>query len=281
MSEEYKTYIVRSYHEVFAFLHRHEKEGAFESLLDLFNKTSSVLLKHEVAYVLGQTEFERAESFLLGLAFGNEDEIVRHEAVEALSSVTKKNKVTVSEKLEALLDDGSRIVAESAMLALEDLSLSTDDETKQNSFGRLDPLKQKSEGEFSVLVARLTDPLVSLPDKYRVLAALRDEGLRGAEAIATIFGSAEGALLKHEASFVLGQLCFPESSEVLLEAAENINEHVVVRHEALISLGAIGNKLQEEGRDTVFLEKRLDTLLVQKLPEIVKESAWVALAQMH
>ena len=61
---------------------------AISALTDSFDTSSSALLKHEVAYVLGQMQDAKATDKLrVVLENGGENPMVRHEAAEALGSI--------------------------------------------------------------------------------------------------------------------------------------------------------------------------------------------------
>jgi len=78
---------------------------------------SSALLKHEVAYVLGQLQKEAAVDTLARVLDDiNENPMVRHEAAEALGSIAIPR---CTELLEKHLNDPEPIVAESCLVALD------------------------------------------------------------------------------------------------------------------------------------------------------------------
>ena len=76
----------------------------------------------------------------------------------------------------------------------------------------------------------------------RALFALRNiGGEESVDALAAAFGSAS-ALLKHEIAYVLGQMQDDHAVPHLIERLEDLDEDVMVRHEAAEALGAIGNR---------------------------------------
>ena len=78
------------YKQIFSLRNTSPQTDAVNSLIKLFNSTSSVLLRHEVAYVLGQMRNEGAVPFLTGVLIdSSEDPITRHEAAEALGAIGK------------------------------------------------------------------------------------------------------------------------------------------------------------------------------------------------
>lgn len=81
----------------------------------------SALLKHEVAYVLGQLQDKASTEALVNtLKDVTEHPMVRHEAAEALGSIADERSV---ELLKAFSSDGEPIVAQSCAVALHMLEL--------------------------------------------------------------------------------------------------------------------------------------------------------------
>ena len=91
-------------------------KAAVDSLADAFG-SASALLKHEVAYVLGQMQDDHAVPHLINrLEDFQEDVMVRHEAAEALGAIG--NRVAMS-TLERFADDDDAVVAESCEVAID------------------------------------------------------------------------------------------------------------------------------------------------------------------
>ena len=87
--------------------------------------------------------------------------------------------------------------------------------------------------------------------------------------IAQVLKNDESELVRHEAAFSLGQMCYSSSIPPLNDATLN-DPSMFVRHEAAIALGVVGSK---EAKET--LEKALDD------PDRpVAESAMVALSNI-
>ena len=79
--------------------------------------SSSALLKHEIAYVMGQMQDSAAVPYLIDrLEDYGEDVMVRHEAAEALGAIGDRTALSV---LERFKDDKDSVVAESCEVALE------------------------------------------------------------------------------------------------------------------------------------------------------------------
>ncbi len=79
--------------------------------------SSSALLKHEIAYVMGQMQDSAAVPHLIErLEDYEEDVMVRHEAAEALGAIGDRTALGV---LERFKDDRDVVVAESCEVALD------------------------------------------------------------------------------------------------------------------------------------------------------------------
>ncbi len=79
--------------------------------------------------------------------------------------------------------------------------------------------------------------------RMRALFALRNIGGKDSvEALAAAYSS-ESALLKHEIAYVMGQMQDPHAVPYLIERLEDMDEDLMVRHEAAEALGAIGDRV--------------------------------------
>ena len=88
--------------------------------------------------------------------------------------------------------------------------------------------------------------------------------------IAKVLKNDENELVRHEAAFSLGQMCYSSGIEPLADATLN-DPSMFVRHEAAIALGVVGSK---ESKET--LEKALNDP-----DKPVVESAVVALSNIQ
>ncbi|KAG1674938.1 hypothetical protein FOA52_014731 [Chlamydomonas sp. UWO 241] len=89
---------------------------AVKALGDVFGARSA-LLKHEVAYVLGQMQDPESTRYLVDvLADGREHAMVRHEAAEALGAIASDDTVVM---LQRFACDDEPIVAHSCVVALD------------------------------------------------------------------------------------------------------------------------------------------------------------------
>ncbi|CAH9104840.1 unnamed protein product [Cuscuta epithymum] len=90
-------------------------EEAISAIIESLGATSA-LLRHEVAYVLGQLQDKKASDALsMTLRNTNEHPMVRHEAAEALGSIADDHSIAL---LEEFVKDGDSIVSQSCEVAL-------------------------------------------------------------------------------------------------------------------------------------------------------------------
>ena len=89
---------------------------AVDALCDAFN-SESALLKHEIAYVLGQMQNSHAVPMLIDrLSDEVEDLMVRHEAAEALGAIGDR---TAMDTLARFVDDPEPVISESCEVAID------------------------------------------------------------------------------------------------------------------------------------------------------------------
>ena len=80
-------------------------------------RSKSALLKHEIAYVMGQMQDTNAVPHLIDrLEDKDEDIMVRHEAAEALGAIGDRTALSVLEKF---VNDDEVVIAESCEVALD------------------------------------------------------------------------------------------------------------------------------------------------------------------
>ena len=112
-----------------------------------------------------------------------------------------------------------------------------------SEFGSVDPAPPSDGLSVGKLRASLCDEEERMFQRMRALFALRNMGGKDAvEALAAAFESSS-ALLKHEIAYVLGQMQDDHAVPHLIERLEDIEEDVMVRHEAAEALGDIGNRV--------------------------------------
>jgi len=80
-------------------------------------KSKSALLKHEIAYVMGQMQDSHAVPHLIRrLSDTDEDLMVRHEAAEALGAIGDRSAMTT---LESFRNDAEAVISESCEVAID------------------------------------------------------------------------------------------------------------------------------------------------------------------
>ncbi|EAU85962.1 deoxyhypusine hydroxylase [Coprinopsis cinerea okayama7 len=247
----------------------------------------SALLKHELAYCLGQLKKESAlpklEAVLRDTA---EDPMVRHEAAEAIGAISSKGSIPV---LEEFLKDSERAVRETCEIAIAKIQWDHSEEAKRQReaenavpYTSIDPApatskllagKPKPEDisseSIQALQAQLVDTKLPLFERYRAMFALRNIGTAEAvDALASGFAD-DSALFKHEIAFIFGQMLSPHSVPALLQVLQNASESDMVRHEAAEALGGIATP--------EVLPHLREWMTREDSPQVVRESCQVAI----
>ncbi|CAG9805449.1 unnamed protein product [Chironomus riparius] len=228
----------------------------------------SDLLKHELAYCLGQMKDTRAIPALIKvLEDVNQAPMVRHEAGEALGAIGCPSVIDLLEKYSK---DPIVEVAETCQIALDRVKWMQEQEKldDNNPYASVDPSPPMANKQtVTELQNVLMDDKESLFKRYRAMFSLRN--LRTKEAVLAIASGLKdsSALFRHEVAFVLGQLQDENSIPYLIENLEDPLENEMVRHECAEALGAIAN---EECVEVL-------TKYLKDEKRVVKESCEVAL----
>ena len=136
-----------------------------------------------------------------------------------------------------------------------------------SQFGSVDPAPPSKLGDIEAWKHSLVDDEIPLFQRMRNVFALRNEG-SDESCLALCFGfESKSALLRHELAYVLGQMQNKVALPSLIERLDDVNEHVMVRHEAAEAMGAIGD---------ISVKAMLQKHLTDDNPE-VSESCEVAL----
>lgn len=203
----------------------------------------SALLKHELAYCLGQMQDTKALGILTQvLEDVKQEPMVRHEAAEAMGAIGSPEIISILEKYK---NDPTVEVAETCAIALDRVKwVQSGENVKDNNpYASVDPSPPADQNKsVAELKAIYLDPNNSLFDRYRAMFSLRN--IRTEESVLAI---AEGlkdssALFRHEVAFVLGQLQDPCSIPYLKENLADNLENEMVRHECAEALGAIATE---------------------------------------
>jgi len=209
----------------------------------LRQRKDSSLMRHELAYILGQMQHNEAISTLTStLQDETEDLLVRHESAEALGALGQVESLDV---LRALVNHSAPEIAETCQIAVDLIKYRHEQnegkQEEQGAFLSVDPAPGFTESRsVSELTTVLLDTEQSLFIRYRAMFSLRDiNSDESALAICKGFEDSS-ALFRHEVAYVLGQLMRRVTVPSLSIVLRNLTEHRMVRHEAAEALGAIG-----------------------------------------
>ncbi|EFA09033.1 deoxyhypusine hydroxylase [Tribolium castaneum] len=232
-------------------------------------RDGSVLLKHELAYCLGQMQDPRAVAILVQvLEDTSQEPMVRHEAAEALGAIASPESVAVLEKFKS---DPVVEVAETCELALERIkwlrSPESGEVSLKSAYNSVDPAPPASTTNVAELKGVLLDEGAPLFERYRAMFSLRNVG--GKRAIEALGAGLKcgSALFRHEVAFVLGQLQDKEGVPFLRDSLEDCGENEMVRHECAEALGAIATD------DCISILNKF----LEDEKRVVKESCEIAL----
>jgi len=245
-------------------------EAAIDALAEVMS-SPSVLLGHEVAFVLGQMRNPYIIPTLIKVLESTDyHPVVRHEAAEALGAIADPSVIDILAKY---CDDPSVEVAHTCQIAVERVRFIKEnpewDNTYSSGYNTIDPAPPAEENDVAVLQQIMMDSNKSLFDRYRAMFKLRDINTEEAVlALATGFKDAS-PVLRHEIAYVFGMIQHPASIPSLTEVLGDTTEHCMVRHEAAEALGSLAEEAEE-----IF-----DTLrkFQDDSDRIVKESCDVAL----
>ncbi|KAI5191573.1 deoxyhypusine monooxygenase [Nematocida sp. AWRm77] len=238
-----------------------QTDEAVLSIAEAF-ETDSVLLKHELAYVLGQMQNRTALPVLARLLETEEEnEIVRHEAAEAIAALGDPKYI---ELLDKYAQSKSIVVKETCEIGAELLRRGG---SKESLFGSFDPALPMEEKGIEALKNTYLDESLPLYTRYSAMFRLRDIG--STEAVqalgAGFFCTKKSDLFEHEIAFIFGQLAHPDSAPYLIQALADETKHEMIRHECAEALGAIDSK---EAKDALLLFKDSPNRIVRESAEI-------------
>ncbi|XP_046687767.1 deoxyhypusine hydroxylase-like [Homalodisca vitripennis] len=204
----------------------------------------SALLKHELAYCLGQMQDAHALPILVSVLDNElQEDIVRHEAAEAIGAIGTLEDAKLKELLLKYKDDPVVEVAETCQLALQRMEwFESHPKERVSPFNSVDPTPPSTTTDVAQLRQVLLDDNETLFNRYRAMFALRN--INNEESILALCEglNSGGSLFRHEVAFVLGQLAEPRSVPALTEALEDLSQHEMVRHECAEALGAVASE---------------------------------------
>jgi len=223
---------------------------AIDEIGRCFSDPSS-LLKHELAYCLGQMRDVDAIPVLSSvLESQSEEVIVRHEAGEALGAISCPSVLPLLEKY---CSHPVAELAETCQLAVERIKYHKDstDSTHVSKFQSVDPAPPAEKQTVQEHKQRLLDENLPLFERYRAMFALRDVSSdtnnSSDDVRDSVLALGEGlqcssALFRHEIAFVLGQIASPLAVDCLKKALADGKEQPMVRHECAEALGAVATE---------------------------------------
>ncbi|KAI3617453.1 hypothetical protein CBS9595_003362 [Malassezia furfur] len=296
-------------------------EDRMERVIEIISKgfgDDSALLKHEMAYVLGQLKDTRALPCLTKiLSDESEHAMVRHEAAEAMGAISSPEALPV---LNEYLHDPDVSVRETCHLAINKIELDNSETGKKEQ--EIKEQRDKAHGDAIDAAARAAAPIdpapaivrvpnaqdeqnvytlenvplfrdtlmntsLSLFDRYRAMFALRNTVQQGGKDAETpaVLALADGlrdesALFRHEICFVFGELCHPASVPAMTRVLNDSQEHEMVRHEAAEALGGVLEEADDDAAQTQAVETLKRWAEDSQAPRVVRESCVVALDEM-
>ncbi|CRH02274.1 deoxyhypusine hydroxylase, putative [Plasmodium relictum] len=280
-------------------------KGNIDEIINILSyaleNNDSILLRHEIAYVLGQISNEKCNDILIKLLNDkNENVMVRHEAAEGLAAIGSESNIPIIKKF---LNDEKIEVRETCELALsslleknknsicscinkenikELLRKKQNDEFVSKQFNTIDPVVLTfTNKSVDKLIEDLNNENNPLKLRYEALFELRnmqsDVSLNAL--CEALIKDKKSAIFRHEVAFVLGQALHLNSLKYLISSLTNTAEHEMVRHEVALALGSLGslNLNSEEYKN--IQNTIINTLKIYSKDEstVVSESCLVGL----
>nr|PVC51935.1 hypothetical protein MACL_00001198 [Theileria orientalis] len=263
-------------------------EDATQILISAFEVHFDTFMRHEIAYVIGQSGCVNAAKRLSELVEdASEDPMVRHEAIEALAALKSTN---YKDLIRRFSKDQCRAVRDTCILALHSLESAgsanicgcTSAPPSTSAYRAIDPVPVEASDEpGSRDLERLSELLfnqeLAIYKRYEALYKIR--AISGDEA-AKIIGEAlvrdkASEVFRHECAFVLGQMQLISAVESLIECLKNEDEEPMARHEAALALGSCGC-INEDEECTKKIVEALEKHLGDKV-KVVSDSCVVAM----
>jgi deoxyhypusine monooxygenase len=253
---------------------------------NLLDTRHGSLLRHELAYIMGQIRDEQSCPTLERVLQSHTDCVmVRHECAEALGAIGAQQSRAILQKV---LDENPDTVelAQTCQLALNVMewrdqgggghvdSMPAVCACMLNPYSTVDPAPPHA-SHANLSIAAIGDILCSptrpLFERYRAMFSLRNLG--GSDAVSqlcrALVHDTSSALLRHEVAYVLGQLQHVDSVDALAQSLRRTDEHGMVRHESAEALGAIDGRWSDVER--ILHEFANDP------DDVIRESCLVAL----
>jgi deoxyhypusine monooxygenase len=164
----------------------------------LSQKQDSELMRHELAYILGQMQNRMACPLLASLLEDEHDDVlVRHEAAEALGAIGSP---TYIEVLSKYCDHPAREIRETCQIAVDLIKWrEVQEKVPKSSYLSVDPAPALSSvNKISELTANLLDTDKSLFHRYRAMFSLRDMNSDDSSLALVAGFQDDSALFRHE-----------------------------------------------------------------------------------
>jgi deoxyhypusine monooxygenase len=242
--------IAQRTHAAFLLRTRGDEEAVAVLSEALRNKADTPLMRHELAYILGQVQNALVCPMLTSiLADETDDILVRHESAEALGAIGHADSLEV---LQRFASHEAPEISETCQIAIDLIEWRKQNENVdikgKGGYLSVDPapsLLDNSDKDVELLRAKLMDTSASLFHRYRAMFSLRNLNTDAA-AVALLDGFQDSsALFRHEVAYVLGQMQRASTTDGLIAVLRKKDEHRMVRHEAAEALGAIGGEVAE------------------------------------
>eukprot|EP01033_Poteriospumella_lacustris_P004071 gene4070-2905_t len=242
--------IAQRTHAAFLLRTRGDEEAVGVLMDALANKLDTPLMRHELAYILGQIQNPIVCPMLSAILRDETDDVlVRHESAEALGAIGQAESLDV---LKEFATHEAPEISETCQIAVDLIEwrqANTNVDTKgKGGYLSVDPapsFNDNSEKNVELLRQKLMDTSLSLFHRYRAMFSLRNLNSDEA-AVALLDGfNDSSALFRHEVAYVLGQMQRASTTDGLIKVLRNKEEHRMVRHEAAEALGAIGGEVAE------------------------------------
>lgn len=237
--------IAKRTHAAFFLRTNGSHEAALAIADALQQRDDCPLMRHELAYILGQMQDKSIAPILVKiLEDENDDVLVRHESAEAMGALNCEDELEILEKFST---HPVREISETCAIAVDLIKWRREKEAvKKSGYLSVDPAPPLAQS-FTVdnLRRELMDCSKSLFHRYRAMFSLRDMN-SDQSALALLDGFRDdSALFKHEVAYVLGQMQRSVTVDGLSQVLRDTSEHRMVRHEAAEALGAIGGSAAE------------------------------------
>ena len=229
----------------------------------LLNQNNSQLVRHELAYVLGQLQNPAACDVLeLVLDDPFENVMVRHECAEALGAIGAERSIPVLQRSSGANNTNSNghvattavpetpvEVCETCAIALDLIKWKVNGRQGEaplhcacmSPYSSVDPAPPHPTDDLptEALEHQLRDESLGLFKRYRAMFSLRNRGTDDAVAALgrALVSDTSSVLFRHEVAYVLGQTQSSVGLEALAESLARNEEHEMVRHEAAEALG--------------------------------------------